>query len=85
MRPMSRAKYSSTAASVPNWVTAVKDAPASVPKKISDTMRRCPDEEIGRNSVRPCTAPRTIACSQVMASPITRGTPSHSRNGQYRG
>ncbi|GAA4474454.1 hypothetical protein GCM10023094_10090 [Rhodococcus olei] len=34
-------------------------------------MRRCPDDEIGRNSVRPWTIPRTIACSQVIDSPVT--------------
>ncbi len=39
MRQMSRAKYTNTAASVPSWVTAVNDAPASSPKKTSETMR----------------------------------------------
>ena len=52
-------------------VTAVNDAPASSPKKTSETIRRWPEEEIGRNSVSPCTAPSTMACTQVMDSPIT--------------
>ena len=34
------AKYTSTASSVPSWITAVKDAPASLPQKSSETMRR---------------------------------------------
>jgi len=50
---MSRAKYTSTAASVPNCVTAVNDAPASPAKKTRDTIARCPDEDTGRNSVKP--------------------------------
>ena len=57
---MSFAKNTSTAASVPNWITAVKDAPASAPQNSSDTMRRCPDELTGRNSVRPWTIDRTM-------------------------
>src|SRR5690606_33811691 len=64
---MSRAKYSNTAASVPIWVTAVNDAPASPSKNTFDVMARCPDEEIGRNSVRPCTTDSTITCNHDMA------------------
>jgi hypothetical protein len=30
------------------------------------TMRRCPDEEMGRNSVSPCTRPRTMAWKASM-------------------
>ena len=56
---MSRAKYTSTAASVPSWLTAVKAAPGSLPKNTPDTMRRWADEEMGRNSVSPCTIPST--------------------------
>ncbi len=56
---------------MPSCVTAVNDAPASLPKNISDTIRKCPEDEMGRNSVKPCTRPRITAWSQVIASPIT--------------
>src|SRR4029453_2702555 len=58
----------STAASVPSWVTAVNDAPDTMSKKIADVIRRCADEETGRNSVRPWTTPRTMASTQVIAT-----------------
>ena len=48
IRQMSLAKNTSTAASVPSWMTAVNDAPASAPQNSSDTMRRWPEELIGR-------------------------------------
>src|SRR5215210_626723 len=51
---------------VPSWITAVKAAPGSSHPKNAGTMRRCPLLEIGRNSVRPWTMPRTIACSASM-------------------
>ena len=46
---------------VPSWVTAVKAAPGSSQPRKAGTMRRWPVLEIGRNSVTPCTIPRTIA------------------------
>src|SRR5829696_861166 len=72
----------STAASVPSWVTAVNEAPASSPKKSSETIRRWPDEEIGRNSVMPCTRPRISACNQLtshapVAWRVTVSAPDH--------
>ncbi len=60
IRAMSRAKNRTTAASVPSWVTAVKEAPGSFPVS-SPTTRRCALEEMGRNSVRPWTMPRMTA------------------------
>src|SRR4051794_924336 len=56
----------STASSVPSWLTAAKAAPGSLPKNSPDTIRRCPDEEIGRNSVRPWTRPSTTTSSQLI-------------------
>ena len=53
MRAISRAKYTTTAASVPSWDTAVKEAPASPSKKTRDTIARWAEEETGRNSVSP--------------------------------
>src|SRR5271156_2803639 len=64
---MSRAKYTSTAASVPNCVTAVNDAPASPAKKTRDTIARWPDEDTGRNSVKPCTTANTTTCRHDIA------------------
>ena len=46
---------------VPSWVTAVKAAPGSSQPAKAGTMRRCAVLEIGRNSVSPCTMPRTMA------------------------
>src|SRR5690625_270554 len=61
----------STASSVPIWVMAVKAAPGSAaPGKNSPTMRRCAEEEIGRNSVRPWTRPRIIASIQFTWSTL---------------
>ena len=51
---MSRAKYTSTATSVPSWVTAVNDAPASSAKNTREAIARCPEDDTGRNSVSPC-------------------------------
>ena len=64
MRQMSLAKYTSTASSVPSWITAVKLAPASSPQNSWETMRRWPEEDTGRNSVRPWTMDRTITWTQ---------------------
>ena len=62
----------STAVSVPSWVTAVNAAPASLPKKNAEVMRRCADEETGRNSVSPCTMPEDHGLE-----PAHRGTHLH--------
>jgi hypothetical protein len=62
---MSRQKYTTTAASVPIWMMAVKNAPGSSPGSMSSpTMRTCAEDEIGRNSVSACTIPSTAATSQ---------------------
>ena len=45
---------------VPSWVTAVNAAPGSSQPRKAGTMRRCAVLEMGRNSVSPCTMPRTI-------------------------
>ena len=54
MRTMSRQKNSTTAASVPICVIAVKAAPGScAPGRNSPRMRRCALDDTGRNSVSP--------------------------------
>ena len=63
IRHRSTRKYSSTAAIVPSWVTAVNAAPGSSQPKKAGTMRRWAVLETGRYSVSPCTIPRTMACS----------------------
>jgi hypothetical protein len=55
------------ATSVPNWLTAVNDAPASLAKKIRDTIAKCPDDDTGKNSVRPWTTDKTTTCHQDIA------------------
>ena len=56
---------------VPSWVTAVKAAPGSSQPAKAVTIRRWAVLEIGRNSVRPCTIPRTIASAHgLVASPF---------------
>ena len=57
-----------TASIVPSWVTAVNAAPGSSQPANAGTMRRCAVLEIGRNSVSPCTIPRTIASRTDMAA-----------------
>src|SRR3712207_5017523 len=61
---------------VPSWVTAVKAAPGSSQPRKAGTIRRWPVLEIGRNSVSPCTIPRTIASSVLM-----RGARDYEREG----
>ena len=56
-----------TAASVPSWVIAVNADPGSSPPKNWPTIDWCALEEIGRNSVSPCTMPSTSASSQPIA------------------
>ena len=63
-------KYSSTAAIVPSWVTAVKAAPGSSQPRNAGTIRRCPVLEIGRNSVSPWTMPRTMAWKASTAAAL---------------
>src|SRR4051794_19462218 len=62
----SRRKYTTTASIVPSCTTAVKAAPGSSQPRTAGTMRRCALLEIGRNSVRPWTIPRTMAWSALM-------------------
>ena len=59
--PQVAAEVESTAASVPSWTTAVKAAPGSSQPKKAGMMRRWAVLETGRNSVSPCTIPRTMA------------------------
>ena len=61
IRQRSLRKYRRTAAIVPSWITAVNAAPGSSQPKKAGTMRRWPELEIGRNSVRPWTIPKTMA------------------------
>src|ERR671933_42729 len=53
---------------------AVNAAPGSPQPRASPTTRRCALEEMGRNSVRPCTSPRTTASIQLIArsTPVDR-------------
>ena len=48
IRHRSSRKYSSTAAIVPSWVTAVNAAPGSSQPRKAGTIRRCPVLEIGQ-------------------------------------
>ena len=84
MRTISRAKYTSTAASVPNWLTAVNEAPASSAKKTRDTIARWPDDDTGRNSVKPCTTAKTITCHQDMAETGVTTTTVPGADRRYR-
>ena len=61
-------KKISTAASVPSWVTAVNAAPGSSQPSSAGTIRWCALEEIGRNSVSPCTIPKTMASIRLTAA-----------------
>src|SRR4051794_26442035 len=58
-----------TATVVPSWITAVNAEPGSSQPTKAGTMRRCPVLEIGRNSVRPCTTPRTMASKIDISAP----------------
>ncbi len=69
---MSFQKKMSTAMIAPTWMTAVNavmDGSSMDRPSILATMVRCPVEETGRNSVRPSTMPRMIACRIVMRVP----------------
>src|SRR4051794_22954339 len=68
IRPISRAKYTRTATSVPSWDTAVNDAPASAEKNTRDTIARWLEDEMGRNSVRPWTIDSTTTCNHDIGS-----------------
>ena len=63
----------STAAIVPSCVTAVNAAPGSSQPRKAGTMRRWAVLEIGRNSVIPCTMPRTIAWRMLTVHDDSRG------------
>src|SRR3954447_6395936 len=65
----------STARVVPSWITAVKAEPGSCQPTKAGTMRRWPVLEMGRNSVSPCTIPRTIASKSDMSAAPYRGQP----------
>src|SRR3954453_9432363 len=65
----------STATVVPSWITAVNAEPGSSQPTNAGTMRRCPVLEIGRNSVSPCTMPRTIASKGDMSAAPQGGRP----------
>ena len=53
------AKVREQRGSVPMWMTASNAWPWSGQPKTCGTRMRWPDDETGRNSVRPCTIPRT--------------------------
>ena len=55
------------------WSATSKDfltsaSPISIQPKIHGTRIRCPELEIGANSVAPCTRPRTIAWRMLTRS-----------------
>src|SRR4051794_13106835 len=50
---------------VPSWTTAVNAAPGSSQPANAGTIRRWAVLEMGRNSVRPWTMPRTIASNAL--------------------
>src|SRR5262245_42306539 len=59
-----------TEAMAPSWMAISKrywNSICSSPKRRLARIK-CPVEEIGRNSVKPSTTPRMIACSSVMAA-----------------
>src|SRR4051794_33123340 len=65
----------STATVAPSWITAVKAEPGSSQPTNAGTIRRWPVLEIGRNSVSPCTTPRTIASKRDISAPPYCGAP----------
>src|SRR3954447_24288103 len=65
----------STATVVPSWITAVNAEPGSSQPTNAGTMRRCAVLEIGRNSVSPCTMPRTMASKIDISAPPYCGAP----------
>src|SRR6476659_4575066 len=76
MRAISVRKYRRMAAIVPSWMTAVNAAPGSSQPANAGTMRRCAVLETGRNSVRPCTKPSTIACAVSTRAAYGQVTPA---------
>src|SRR6476661_2783378 len=72
-----------TAAIVPSWTTAVNAAPGSSQPAKAGTIRRCAVLEMGRNSVRPWTMPRTIA-SNALTRRRGWGSGAASRAGYRR-
>ena len=77
MRTMSRQKKTITASSVPIWVTAVKAAPGSCQPSSCESTRMCALEEIGRNSVKPCTTPRKTASNHDI---VKKPDPTHQES-----
>ncbi len=71
---------------MPSWVTAVNDAPASSVKNTRDAIARCPDDDTGRNSVRPCSIARTITWTHdIAATSVTTTTvPVGVRTANYQ-
>ena len=55
------------------------------PSMIWGTRIRWPEEEIGRNSVIPCTTASTMICSIVISPPSARGRLFPARAGSIRG
>ncbi len=56
-RIQSLQKIKRTAVSVPQWSATSKDRPGSSHPNSQGSSARCPLEEMGRNSARPCTTP----------------------------
>src|SRR5918996_6376177 len=77
-------KYTTTATSVPRWrATSNVWLNSSFLLRNSQsashgTRMRCPEEEMGRSSVRPWTTPRTNAC-QSDSAPARSPTPTRAR------
>src|SRR3984893_4791000 len=67
---------SSTASSVPQCKATSKASPGSSQPNSQGTRMRCALLEMGRNSARPCTTPRTTACRIGMNSPGARDGPN---------
>ena len=71
----SRQKNSTTASTVPSWMTAVKAVnPAWLTFGLSQawTNRRWPVEDTGRNSVSPCTKPYSAAWTALTCALMPR-------------
>ncbi len=68
-RHQSAAKANTTAARVPRWRATSKARPCSGQPRSQGTTMRWPELLMGRNSPRPCTMPRTIAWSRLIAPP----------------
>src|SRR5918911_1310696 len=70
----SRQKNETTASTVPACIAASKESPNrswSNPKKYC-ARSKCPELEIGRNSVNPCTTPKNIASMSSSTPDVLR-------------